>query len=381
MNVKVLGAGPTGSIAAIALASLGNEVLICDPLTTERLIGRSRAYAITHSSRRLLQSIHLWEPLLPYMVPFTCLSIHDRVLDLTVSLHSSDLLPSNKKYGSIGWIVDHKPLMELLLNRLTENKNISSRFGSFEDPGNSLEDLIIGADGPRSPSREFWNISTSSFLYKQGCLTAKVLLRGVPTHCAHEIFRPEGPLAILPMGEDVFQIVWSAPLKKCQERISLRPSVFLDSLAAVLPENIQPDSLLDLPSCYPLGFLIAHRFRSENFLLVGESAHRFHPVGGQGLNICWRDVHALMNVMKKNRGGDKGTFDIPRTYSLIRRPDVLLMGLITDLTVRLFSTKSSFLLIFRIPLMLFLRRSRRFRTLLLRIMTDGPTTIFRSSLE
>ncbi len=55
-TVHILGAGPTGSLAAIALASTGCSVVLTDPLTRKELLSRSRAYAITHSSCLLYTS-------------------------------------------------------------------------------------------------------------------------------------------------------------------------------------------------------------------------------------------------------------------------------------------------------------------------------------
>ena len=65
-TVHILGAGPTGSLAALALAESNQHVVLHDPLPVESLTARSRAYAITHSSRRLLQNLELWDCLNGY---------------------------------------------------------------------------------------------------------------------------------------------------------------------------------------------------------------------------------------------------------------------------------------------------------------------------
>ena len=42
-------------------------------------------------------------------------------------------------------------------------------------------------------------------------------------------------------------------------------------------------------------------------LLVGDSFHTFHPVGGQGLNTCWRDVNSIYDILNndiKLKNGD-----------------------------------------------------------------------------
>jgi uncharacterized protein with von Willebrand factor type A (vWA) domain len=57
LQARVIGAGPTGSLAALALAEAGWTVSLEDPLSPAALTARQRAYAFTHSSRRLLERL------------------------------------------------------------------------------------------------------------------------------------------------------------------------------------------------------------------------------------------------------------------------------------------------------------------------------------
>ena len=87
-TVHILGAGPTGSLAAIALASAGCSVVLTDPLTRKELLSRSRAYAITHSSRRLLTDLNLWNVLLKDLIPFHSLDLRDSLVADRLSMTS-----------------------------------------------------------------------------------------------------------------------------------------------------------------------------------------------------------------------------------------------------------------------------------------------------
>ena len=186
------------------------------------MLNRSRAYAITHSSRRLLTGLNLWNVLLKDLIPFHSLDLRDSASGGQVLFGLSDLRGSNRRSEAIGWILDHHPLMELLLNRLQQSDNVDLHLGSPAPQPNS-NDLIVAADGPRSTTRLKWGIRCWTFRYRQGCLTSKVALRGVQPGMAYELFRSEGPLAILPLGEGVFQVVWSAPWSQCRgAQIALR---------------------------------------------------------------------------------------------------------------------------------------------------------------
>ncbi|HCX53184.1 MAG TPA: 2-octaprenyl-6-methoxyphenol 4-monooxygenase, partial [Synechococcus sp. UBA9887] len=105
-TVHILGAGPTGSLAAIALASTGCSVVLTDPLTRKELLSRSRAYAITHSSRRLLTDLKLWTPLQSSLTAFSSLDLRDSACGGRVIFGLDDLPNSNARHQAIGWILD-----------------------------------------------------------------------------------------------------------------------------------------------------------------------------------------------------------------------------------------------------------------------------------
>ncbi|MFL0731618.1 MAG: 2-octaprenyl-6-methoxyphenol 4-monooxygenase, partial [Prochlorococcus sp.] len=112
-------------------------------------------------------------------------------------------------------------------------------------------------------------------------------------------------------------------------------------------------------------------------VLVGESGHRCHPIGGQGLNLCWRDVKTLTRLVKLSNEGTLPIAKLPRLYARARFIDLFLVGLMTDLTVRLFSSRNVLLLMLRLPLMVLLARLPWMRQVLLKAMTDGPISVVR----
>ena len=371
-TVHILGAGPTGSLAALALAENHQPVVLHDPLSVERLTARSRAYAITHSSRRLLQKLELWNRLLEDLIPFELLDLRDQSINRRVLFRLSDLPAGHQAHGGIGWILDHGPLMQSLLNRLRNHPGVELFLGN-PSPTPGPNDLVVAADGPGSPTRASWGISHWQHDYRQGCLTAKVAMRGVGEKKAFELFRSEGPLAVLPLGHGNFQVVWSAPLHLCRQRCELSRSGFLDQLAAILPPGLEPDRLLDRPRAFPQQLILAHRLSSGRGVLIGEAGHRCHPVGGQGLNLCWRDVETLLQSVRA--GGSPAS--IARRYGRRRWIDLLLVGLSTDLLVRLFSNRNRLLLPFRGLAIGLLALNSTLRKLSLRAMSDGPMQLMR----
>ena len=149
-EIHVLGAGPTGALTALALGLRGQRVVLFDPLTASELQARSRAYAITHSSRRLLTNLGLWHDLRDALVPFRDLDLRDGATNARVLFSEDDLASANRHHDGIGWILDHRPLMKLLLARLEANGNVAMHLAE-PCPDPSADALIVAADGPRSP--------------------------------------------------------------------------------------------------------------------------------------------------------------------------------------------------------------------------------------
>ena len=85
--IRINGAGPTGSLLALGLANFGYTVHLYDPLSSDQICSRSRAYALTHSSRRLLTRLGLWDELSPFLSPFRTLGLEDRGINQLSLIH------------------------------------------------------------------------------------------------------------------------------------------------------------------------------------------------------------------------------------------------------------------------------------------------------
>jgi 2-octaprenyl-6-methoxyphenol hydroxylase len=262
--------------------------------------------------------------------------------------------------------------MEHLLERLERHPAITLHLGgSPPREASPAPQLVVAADGPASATRTALGIGSWGWDYGQQCLTAEVELRGGEPEQAWELLRPEGPFAVLPLGNGLSQLVWSAPASRCRQLASLPPAAFLDSLMGVLPDPLEPDGLRDQPRAFPVGLRLARRLSRGTTVLVGESAHRCHPVGGQGLNLCWRDVAVLHRLATRAASGSLPPHRLAAAYGRRRWPDLVLVLMATDLLVRLHSNRHPLLLPLRSAALTLLAASHPLRRLVLGVMTDG----------
>lgn len=395
LHARLQGAGPSGALTALALVQAGWRVTLVDPQPPEQLLHRDRAYALSHSSARLLIDLGLWPELEPVLIPFRSLELCDRGIHRRVRFTATDLPTSCRDSAAVGWILQHRDLMDVLLQHLHASQQVTLSLGTSplaetemqreleistqpetlaarpREPEPTAADLVVAADGVASPTRTRLGLPWWQHPYRQACLTAQVQLRGSRDDQAWELFRPEGPLAVLPLGGGRFQVVWSASTATCRSLEALAPSAFLDRLAGVLPDQLQPDALEDQPRAFAVALGLAPRLWKGRTVLVGESGHRCHPVGGQGLNLCWRDTAVLARLAGRAARGELAVSRLASAYGRRRRLDLLLTLSATDLLVRLYSNRQPLLLPLRQLAMTLLQRAPRLRRLSLRAMTLG----------
>ena len=144
-----------------------------------------------------------------------------------------------------------------------------------------------------------------------------------------------------------------------------------------LPQGMNPDALLDQPFAVPLQLSLPPVGGGRR-LLVGEAGHRCHPVGGQGLNLCWRDVSDLLDLVAQQCRQQTSLSRLVRGYN--RRGFLTLCSLLWAPMhcCACFPIASGLLLFFEVRLRM-LQHLAVLRRLSLQAMSDGPMTIGRLS--
>tara|TARA_Y100001978_G_scaffold163124_1_gene149810 strand:- start:8059 stop:9207 length:1149 start_codon:yes stop_codon:yes gene_type:complete len=370
-KIKILGSGPTGSLLALTIASEKCKVVLVDPLTDVELSSRDKGYAITQSSRKIFEEFKLWDELNKFTYGFDSLSIVDSEIAQSVIIRTNDLKKTNKTQTNIGWVIEHKYLMKILIDYVNGNKNIERLY--YDSTENEDFDFILAADGRDSSSRSNWKIKYLKRIYNQRCISFRAILKELPHRRAYEIFRHEGPLALLPLGDNIYQVIWFSENSNTQLKLKLSKEELLKSLEKLLPDNIKPLEIVSEISTYSVAqaFTLPKLNLFKN-ILVGDAAHSFHPVGGQGLNSCIRDVYE-MGIMIKNYE-NKSQFK-KKVFSLIyylnRFIDIFSLVLFTDFLIKLFSNKFVILYPFRALIFYLMRKIKFVRTNVFSLMTDS----------
>jgi 2-octaprenyl-6-methoxyphenol hydroxylase len=138
-------------------------------------------------------------------------------------------------------------------------------------------------------------------------------------------------------------IVWTEETDTAKQLVAGDQEVFLSELSRRFGYRLGAISLEGTPRAFPLSFQIARAFVGDRLALIGDSAHVVHPLAGQGLNIGFRDVAALVESITDSArlGLDIGSKTSLARYERWRRFDSAFSGAVMDGMNRLFSNDSA----------------------------------------
>ena len=202
-------------------------------------------------------------------------------------------------------------------------------------------DLTQGG-GRNSRTREEAGIRVARWRYDHRAIVSVLRHQRPHDHVAYEIFFPSGPFALLPMSDDAgghrSAIVWSVPNEDAAGWLSLDDEDFAAEAEAAMGGFLGKIEMLAPRSSFPLGFHHAAQMTAQRLALVGDAAHAIHPIAGQGLNLGFRDVAALAQVLVEGArlGLDLGDAQLLDRYQRWRSLDALSVAFATDSLTRIY---------------------------------------------
>ena len=362
VDVCVVGAGPVGGTLACRLAAGGASVAVVDraalpPMEHPDFDGR--AYAVAAGSRRLLEDAGVWA-----MLPLPSCPIEDiRVSDGRIGQRASRLHLhfDHQEAGTepFGWMVEARSLRVALNAHMHALPNLQVHAPAEARVEREAEGavvriaggpelrcrLVVAAEGRGSPLRRQAGIAVTNVPYRQRGIVCAVAHERPHGNTALEHFLPAGPFAQLPMvghegAPNVSAIVWTERAALADRLIGADDAVFGREVARRLGPHLGWVRPIGRRWCYPLSAMHAQRYVDLRLALVGDAAHGIHPIAGQGLNLGFRDVMALSELVLDSlrAGADPGAAALLMAYQRRRRPANLLMMGATDALDRLFST-------------------------------------------
>jgi 2-octaprenyl-6-methoxyphenol hydroxylase len=352
-DVIIFGGGMVGLALAAALDSSEVSAIVVDPADPEQRKGAAfdgRTSAVSSSSMRMLKTIGVADHLPQPGCPILRIAVADGLRPGGLHFDAEDEEP-------LGWMHENRHLRAALQATAEAGKNVwlmwKSQVTSVErgehgvivalgDGRKLYAPVLIAADGRNSATRETAGLCVAKWKYEHQAIVSVLRHEHAHDNVAYEIFYPGGPFALLPMTDDAVghrsAIVWSVPEEDAAGWMSLHDDDFATEAEAAMGAFLGKVAMLAPRSSYPLGFHHAAQITARRLALVGDAAHAIHPIAGQGLNLGFRDVAALAQVLVEGArlGLDLGDEQLLDRYQRWRSIDALSVAFATDSLTRIY---------------------------------------------
>ena len=203
--------------------------------------------------------------------------------------------------------------------------------------------LLVAADGANSAVRQQFDFPTREWDYGHSAIVTTVQTEQVNQQTAWQRFMPTGPLALLPLdkGGDrhYCSLVWSQESEEAERLMALDDAEFCRELSFASEHCLGQIKATDRRFSIPLRQRHATDYVVERVALLGDSAHTIHPLAGQGVNLGFGDVAALVETLTTaaERGNDLGSLLTLNKYQRQRKPENLAMMATMEGFKRLFA--------------------------------------------
>ena len=357
-DIIVIGGGINGQVMSLAAAHAGFSVALIDQ---NKFVENSlrefdgRAYAIAFSSVQMMKNLNFWKTIEETAQP---------ILNIKVSHGTIERGPASATLQFNNADIEESPMAQMLEDRfLRQCLNIEIKKNAlitlieqrkvidlidFKQHKNLILDnnlelqasLIVASDGIDSPSAKKIGIKKTGWKYQQLGLVCAIEHEYSSNNTAYQYFLPEGPLAILPIKNNTASIVWTENIQNALTISEMNDAEYLSVLRHRFGDFLGQLKLTGRRISFPLQLSISEKYVSDRFAVIGDAAHGYHPIAGQGLNAGMRDIAALLDVISsaRERGEDFSSINVLNRYQEWRRFDNQTLGFATDNLNKIFSS-------------------------------------------
>ncbi len=348
VDVHIHGSGAVALAAALALGRLGLSVGLSAPPTRSaesrddvRAYAQHqdvRAYALNARSVALLQSLKVWDAL-----PADAkTAVYDMHIEGDAAGAALDFSAWQQRVDQLAWIVDAAALEAALRDAIRFAAHVRQLDG---EPDAALQ---IVAEGHDSATRKLLGVAMPLHLHGQRAVAARLLSSQPHAGLARQWFRCPDVLALLPFDRPSparsYGLVWSLPEARALELMAMSEAAFKLALMDATGGAAGELSLASARADWPLASGRAEAVCGPGWALLGDAAHRVHPLAGQGLNLGLADVAVLAEVIAAREPWRAlGDERLLRRYARARELPTRAMLHVTDGLLELFASPTPWL--------------------------------------
>jgi 2-octaprenyl-6-methoxyphenol hydroxylase len=350
-DVAVVGTGPSGLVAALALGKVGASVVAIGP-APQKSVPRpleTRTAALLTSSVDLLKALRVWDRLEGESAPLKAIRIIDASRSL---LRAPDIEFKASELGlkAFGYNIANTTLVAALYARAREVLPLvvsasvdaialdrSKALLTLSEGPPIAARLVAGADGLRSICRTSAGIEMTERHYDQAAI-ASSFRHGLPHQgVSTELHKENGSVTTVPLPDPhTSSLIWVGATSEITQLMQLNEERFEEELGERLGGLLGPITGLSARAQFLVAGLSAGTLAANRTALVGEAAHILPPIGAQGLNLGFRDAAALADCVASalQSGSDLGGEDVLASYRRARQLDIMTRTVGVDLLSR-----------------------------------------------
>ncbi|MCR8916112.1 2-octaprenyl-3-methyl-6-methoxy-1,4-benzoquinol hydroxylase [Marinobacter panjinensis] len=326
-DILVVGGGMVGSALALGLSRQGWKVglvegsdrktLLQEPAPASDVDGFDpRVSAISVASQHLLQQLDVWSNITAGRhCPYQTMTVWDGDGTGRIQFEAAEL-----RAPALGTIIENRRIVRALFTALADSNvelidgvKVTGWWQDRNTRGIRLEDdrilaaqLVVAADGAHSRLRQWVGLPTREWDYDQQAIVCTVRTAQSHRFTAWQRFSPTGPLAFLPLltesGDEHFcSIVWSQDTEEARRLMALDDDAFRAELENAIERELGSVEVVSRRYAFPLRQRHAKDYIATGFALMGDAAHTIHPLAGQGANLGYGDVRALLDELLRAR--------------------------------------------------------------------------------
>ncbi len=354
-DIIINGGGMVGSALACLLADSGLSIVILEsnlPPGDKKASKDIRVSALTLATKNIFDSIDVWQSVSHAKnppAPIMEMQIWDAGSSGQIHFDSAEI-----GEPCLGYIASNQKVLDSLYTRIKRSSNIKIKFDCVlkdykisqdqvavltEAGATITASLLIGADGASSRVRTIAGLENHGWPYNQTAIVATVESEKQHNNTAWQRFLPTGPLAFLPLADlQQTSIVWSADTAYANELLQLNDADFKETLGQKFENRLGEIKNVGPRNGFPLTLAHAELYTDERLALIGDAAHRMHPLAGQGVNMGLLDAAVLAEIIQghSEQGRDFGKNFRLKAYTRWRKHDNQLMLMATDGFKRVF---------------------------------------------
>ncbi len=341
-EVIVVGGGMVGALTALLLAKQGFVIHLIekDPIELPALDSPFdlRVSAFSAQSKKLLEQAGVWQDL-----PENRLCAYQRLQ--TWEAGSNKLKFDSHELGmqALGYIVENRWIQALLWQSLKKLSNVTfyenrvlltirhdeKSVSVGLDNQHIIEaELLIACDGANSATRSLLDIGITAWDYRQHCLLINIKTDCAQQNITWQEFRETGPCAFLPLAENNGSLVWYHSPEKIKQLQALNHTQLKKQIILEFPKLNFDFEVLD-KGAFPLTRRHAQTYSKGCAVLLGDAAHTINPLAGQGVNLGFKDVQCLVDLLVHS--SDLPMLKLLKRYEMCRKPHNLLMQSAMDI--------------------------------------------------